>query len=286
MIGDYAKYTVVLRSLMENPQTKTKLDEALATYQLYKAKNDHDIIPTRELLNQKILDHYKYREIGFETVGRFLDELRITMNEIMPYYNEMFKTVEIMGDLDNIFNNVDIVETFEEERTNTSSNEGTATNETSSTGKETVKRSGESETDISKSDESSANGTVEKSNDKRVSDTPQNNVNDLNNYLTEHEKNDGSETVTSANETNSNESAFTETSESATTNTENESEGRATTQGTSESAGTVKHTMTRKGNYGVNTYAHDMKKYREIVIDVVDKIVRDRRLNELFMLVW
>lgn len=286
MIGDYAKYTVVLRSLIENPQTKTKLDEALATYPLYKAKNDHDIIPTRELLNQKILDHYKYREIGFETIGRFLDELRIVMNEIMPYYNEMFKTVEIMADLEDIFNNVDIVETYEEERSQTSSNEGTATNKTTSTGEETVTKSGETETDISKTDEANASGTVNKSNDKRVSDTPQNNVNDLDNYLSEHEKNDGSETVESESTTDSNESVFTETNESTTVSTENESEGRATTQGTSESAGTVKHTMTRKGNYGVNTYAHDMKKYREIVVDVVDKIIRDRRLAELFMLVW
>ena len=71
----YAKYTVVLNRLLADPATKERIDQALSTYPLYEKKSKQEYIPayipTREELNAKILRHYKYREIGFETVGRF-----------------------------------------------------------------------------------------------------------------------------------------------------------------------------------------------------------------------
>jgi hypothetical protein len=36
----------------------------------------------------------------------------------------------------------------------------------------------------------------------------------------------------------------------------------------------------------VNTYAHDMNEFRTSIIDVVDQIVNDSRIRELFMLVY
>ncbi len=46
----------------------------------------------REMLNTKILDHYRYREIGAETPQRFRHYLVSKMNEIMPLYNQMYKS--------------------------------------------------------------------------------------------------------------------------------------------------------------------------------------------------
>ena len=238
MIGDYGKHTVVLRSLMENEQTKPLLDEALSKYPLFTINKKYDLIPTREELNEKILNHYKYREIGFETIGRFLDELKITMAEIMPYYNEMFKTIVIMADLENPFDNVDIVETFEqttEGQTNASSNVNSSGSSTSD-GSELSKR--------------------------KFSDTPQNNVANIDNYLTEYSEEDKT-----TRQTNESESATAGT-DSATTTTTN------------------RHTFTKKGNQGVNTFAHDINEYRTSIIDVVDRIIHDNRIAELFMLVW
>lgn len=44
----------------------------------------------RNVLNKKILDHYNWYEIGFETAGRFRQELNIRLNEIMPLYNKAY----------------------------------------------------------------------------------------------------------------------------------------------------------------------------------------------------
>lgn len=286
MIGDYANMTVVLRSLMENEQSKTALDKALSTYPLYVGKKEYDLIPTREALNEKILNHYKYREIGFETVGRFLDELKIAMCEIMPYYNELFKSVEIMADLENPFDNVDVTETFEETRTENTTSEGTTTNEQNATGKQTVTGTQQSETNVSHSENSTANGTKETDASHRVSDTPQNSVSNINNYLTEHVVDEGNEKTTNSVNASSNDNSATESSDNSTTQTTNSADGTATTEGSTEMNGTTRHTFTKKGNQGVNTYAHDMNEFRTSIIDVVDRIIHDKRIAELFMLVW
>lgn len=46
----------------------------------------------RKALVKKILLHYYTREIGFETVGLWKLKLMTKLNEIMPYYNELYKT--------------------------------------------------------------------------------------------------------------------------------------------------------------------------------------------------
>ena len=46
----------------------------------------------RSVLCKKILKHYYTREIGYETVGLWKLKLDMMMNEIMPYYNELYKT--------------------------------------------------------------------------------------------------------------------------------------------------------------------------------------------------
>lgn len=147
----YARYTEVLKDLMDNPITRQALEAALSTYPLYQGKKTYDLIPTREELNRRLLNHYKYREIGFETVGRFLDELQITMEEIMGIYNERYKTIEIMADIENPFDNVDITETYEEQRSDQSSGSGTGkvTNSNTSQNTSSASTSGESNTQTS-----------------------------------------------------------------------------------------------------------------------------------------
>lgn len=43
-------------------------------------------------LERKILRHYYTREIGLETVGLWKHFLNMKMNEIMPYYNQLYKS--------------------------------------------------------------------------------------------------------------------------------------------------------------------------------------------------
>ena len=253
-----AKYTVELRTLMSDERVAPMLQDALSEYPLYTSENPNvaDLIPTRETLNKKLLNHYKYREIGFETVGRFLDELKITMEEIMPYYNQMFHTVEIMAELPSPFDNVDVVETYTETRK--------TTGKTTDAGKITSTAQDASETE----------STVNSNSKNLTSDTPQGTVSVGAMAI---------EAVTKASEAswtknNSNDSASTSGNSSSETNNENESN--------SEGLEEIEHEFKKTGNQGVNTYAHDMNEFRTSIIDVTMQIIEDKRIAELFMMVY
>lgn len=123
-----AHYTEVLINLLNNPTAKEKIDIAMSTYPLYQSKSKEEYIPTyiptREELNQKILNYYKYREIGFETFGRFLDELETALIEIMPRYNQLY----FSADQDfNIIYNVDYKRTIDRDKEGSNNLETTST---------------------------------------------------------------------------------------------------------------------------------------------------------------
>lgn len=92
-----SKYTTELRWVIENGY-----DLQLNEYPIF----DENY---REELNQKIINHYYFREIGFETVGLFRFYLKQTMNEIMPYYNQLYKSALIEIDP---LNTIDFTETL------------------------------------------------------------------------------------------------------------------------------------------------------------------------------
>ena len=246
----YAKYTIVLKNLMEDPEAKAAIDKALSFYPLYQAPEgkQYDLVPDREAINKKLLNHYKYREIGFDTPGRFLDELQIAMDEIMPRYNELLKTVVTMAELPSPFDNVDVVEEYEETRTEQ------ATSETATTANDTT---------TTKNKVTSDNKHVQ-------SNTPDGHINIVAKDI---------DTVTYADQVDWGK----DNSDSDGTSTSN---GETTAAGSNESTGTTKHKFTKKGNQGVNTYAHDMLEFRTQIIDVVDQIIHDDRIADLFMLVY
>lgn len=49
----------------------------------------------RAELNEKIIRHYALREIGQETAQQFIFYLGMTMAEIMPYFNERYRTLDM-----------------------------------------------------------------------------------------------------------------------------------------------------------------------------------------------
>lgn len=49
----------------------------------------------RKILNAKIVDHYFNQEIGRETISMFRLSMRRRMNEIMPYYNQLYLSEKI-----------------------------------------------------------------------------------------------------------------------------------------------------------------------------------------------
>jgi hypothetical protein len=80
----------------------------------------------RSVLEQKIMDTYYFREIGFETVGRFKHYLKAKLNTIMPYYNKLYETDNLIT-VDNYNINLDNTITKTNEVTQTSSGSSTAT---------------------------------------------------------------------------------------------------------------------------------------------------------------
>lgn len=49
----------------------------------------------RQELNQKIMNHFRYREIGYETINQFIFALNRKMFEIMPFYNQLYESEEL-----------------------------------------------------------------------------------------------------------------------------------------------------------------------------------------------
>ena len=133
-----ARYTEVLDNLLNNTQAKADIDLAMSTYPLYQTDPDATreygtayTIPTRQELNDKILNHYRFREIGQETFGRWLFELETALKEIMPKYNQLFYSAD--QDYNPIYN-VDYRKTIDRNKSDSSS--GTQSSESSSTSEE------------------------------------------------------------------------------------------------------------------------------------------------------
>lgn len=81
-----AEYTMELRELVERHYPL-----ALDRYPIFDENH-------RAVLNNKIIQHFWYREIGQETPDRFNRMLGRKMNEIMPYYNQLYVSTLIEYD--------------------------------------------------------------------------------------------------------------------------------------------------------------------------------------------
>lgn len=123
-------------------------------------------------LEKKILDHYWTRQLGHETVGRWLHHFRARMCEIMPYYSQLYELEAKWHNIEDPLESYNLTETID----GTHSTTGNATGTTNNT--------------------------------RKFSDTPQGSISNLETHLTEGEKNDGGSTE-NRNETGSNKQTLT-----------------------------------------------------------------------------
>ena len=113
-----AKYTITIKTLIDN-----NFDFKMDSYPIFDETY-------RNTLNQNILYHYYENEIGFETAPLFRFYLNQKLNEIMPYYNELYKVQKKLIDENLLLNNVNLTEqligsnTTETSSTSQSSNNG------------------------------------------------------------------------------------------------------------------------------------------------------------------
>lgn len=203
----------------------------------------------RQVLCKKILKHYYTREIAHETVGRWKLALNAKLNEIMPYYNQLYKS-ELLEF--NPFYDVDLTRSREGSGTsnrtsnNTEINSGTSKNVSSGSG---------------------TNNTVTLN---RFSDTPQNSM-DTQGIADSVPLT----TVTKVNEDN------TTTNESTDTLTRNDSK---TGNGTENINNTDKYIEKVKGKQGTENYSSLLKKFRETFLNIDMMIIED--CSDCFFTLW
>ena len=123
-----SKYTTEVRYIVEtnaDPAAKTIKEKILSAapkifdfdFPIYEEKH-------RIELEEKILKHYYTREIGVETPGLWKLFLERRLNEIMPYYNNLYKAAALKIDPLSEYEESD---TFKGTTTNTGDNTNTST---------------------------------------------------------------------------------------------------------------------------------------------------------------
>lgn len=251
-----AHYTEVLDNLLQNEETAPAIAQAMSTYTLYqtdpnkvKEYGTSYTIPTRQELNTKILSYYRFREIGFETVGRFLFELKTALEEIMPRYNQLFYSAD--QDYNPIYN-VDYRKTIDRNKNDTNIGSSSSATNTSST--------------------STDNATSEEYTKGVNSKTPQNEL---------HISNTGIDSVSYADEATWGKS-------NGSSHDSNSSTGNSQTNESNSVIGNEKEGIveTTKGNFGVTSAQDLIMKYRETIINIEQLIIHDPRIEELFMLIY
>lgn len=232
-----SRYTIELRYLIEG-----NYDLGLKNYPIFDESY-------REQLNNKIIQHYYFREIGFETEALFKNRLNQKMNEIMPYYNQMYESSKLKIDP---LSTIDLEEVFSRKSKTT----GEGTSSTSGTGNNTNNFNSTDTTDY---------GKISKFSDiAQAQTTPNEILNDK--YLTSATVDDGQDKNTNTG-----------------TNT---SQTESTTSGTSTDERNLDEdtTLTRKGNNGTASESELLNMYRETFLNIDMMVIDD--LSELFLGIW
>ena len=120
---------------------------------------------------KKFVDRFLFDEIGAETVARFKHNLRTMLNEIMPYYKQLYNT-ELEAKKINFLLNKDLKEEFIRDIENSA--EGSATSTGTTTGESTNIFSDTPEGQISNIEKFMSNGTINKANDSTESNSVSN----------------------------------------------------------------------------------------------------------------
>lgn len=198
----------------------------------------------KSAFEQKVLDHFWTRQIGQETVGRFLLYFRRTVREIMPYYIQRYESVDLMKDPEiRPLDNYNMIEEYDSERSDTSTGSSKVTGTSSNTDTESI--SGKTGGLSVRSDTPQESLLIPMDTDGNVQLT----------YATEVEQTRG----------------LNETDRQSDVETETESSSTDTTTG----SGIEKHKLTRRGNIGVTTYAQLLEGYRETFLNIDMEIISE-----------
>lgn len=227
----------------------------------------------RNVLETKILKHYYTREIGLETVGLWKLKLDTKLNEIMPFYNQLYKSELIefnpMYDVDltrdHTLNRSEQTEQTGTETADATKN-GTVDTTTNGTKTETsreninvsenqeTEQNSKSDTDIKNTTGSTSEETATgaKTHYDKYSDTPQGSLQNVQNdtYLTNARMVNDNDTQTGKTTVSGSDTSTGSTTADTSTTTNNTSETTHTGNTTDETRGTqnTKSADTEKRN--------------------------------------
>lgn len=292
-----ATYTVEVRSLVEN-----HFDLGLKNYPIFDESY-------REGLNNKIINHFYFREIGFETAGLFKFYLNQKMSEIMPYYNQLYKS-ELLEF--NPFYNVDKSTTNDgiknanasrtgNSKTNgTTEFENTTTNDGIKTDNTTSVNENNSSNKNNSTDISNSTNTDLKNTKKVHSDTPQGllSINDIEDeiyasdadYNTDIDNNTSNNYNSTVGENLQTGSGVTNTANNSTENSLINGTGNSTNNISVDNIDSTINNATESylthviGKEGSETYSEMLLKFRDTFLNIDMMIIEE--LNELFMNVY
>ena len=249
----------------------------------------------RTVLETKILRHYYTREIGLETVGLWKLKLNTKLNEIMPFYNQLYKSELIE------FNPLYDVELTRERKI-----EGTGTKDTENG----ESRDGENHADASQSntnmvtengaDNSAVTRTVDGTQNQNTSgsgtnmysDTPQGAITDLQagKYLTNATVDSATNTFGGASHDStsqtSNNNRNNETNTDGSTDSSNNGNYSSSMDGYSNTTLSntedyIEHVI---GSNGGESFSKRLNYYRETFINIDMMVINE--LEELFFGLW
>lgn len=250
---------------------------------------------TKELFETNFLRFYYTREICEETFGLWQLRLQNKLNMIMPYYIELYKTLELQY---NPLFDTDITTTYtKNSNTNNSKTDNTTAkteNTVSTTTENTTTDSSTRTTTTSENatDNNTVNSTQTKQNKDRYSDTPQGGLSGLENntYLTNARLvDDDTTTNTTDNNTKTAQSEGSDSISGTATNNisetvQNKTDFTNSFVSSGDTANLENFSQNVKGKSGSNTYMKMINEYRNNIINIIKMIIDD--MSDLFILLW
>lgn len=229
----------------------------------------------RETLCSKIIRHYYTREICAETVGRWKLFLQAKMNEIMPYYNQLYKSELLIQDP---FKNTDYQRIYTKDNTENTDSKNTTEKITNGTNNSTVN-------DVFAGKQNAEQVTNTTVNDVQYllhSDTPQGGLKGVDDeeYLTTADKNKDN-TIT---DTTTTTVTTTNNTDNTTTNATSKLNENGTNNTNTDKTGKEEFTESIIGKTGSQNLPEILKIYRETFINVDTSIINE--LRTLFMMIW
>ena len=221
----------------------------------------------RNVLQTKILKHYYTREIGLETYGLWKLKLDTKLNEIMPYYNQLYKSALLEF---NPLYDVDITRNHTGKKTGTEALNGNVNID----GQVIVDNHG----NVNTTDDTTVANTTTNENIDKFSATPQGAIDNLRNdkYLT------NARMVNDTNTSNGTTKGSTDTSTDSTTDTTTNT--TTTTNNSTTINNTEDYLETVKGKQGTQSYASLIMEFRETFLNIDMMVIED--LSDLFMNIW